>query len=184
MDINELLKQEQNPLSDSDITRILGKYCKILEYKDLSKYKNINEIFTKDNDYFVLLYELAPQSGHWTGVLKYANVIEFFDPYGMQADKELAWISKSARAKLNEQYPYLSTLINNSNMQVVHILTKFQSFKSSVSTCGDHVVHRIYRFIHDNLDLYDYTNYMNYIKSEYHLNYDEIVSEFILSFNQ
>jgi hypothetical protein len=38
MDSNELLIQEQKPLSDSDITRILGKYCKILEYKDLSKY--------------------------------------------------------------------------------------------------------------------------------------------------
>jgi len=45
------------------------------------------------------------------------------------------------------------------------------------------VVHRIYRFIHDKLDLDDYIQYMNHLKKEYHLNYDEIVSEFILSFN-
>ena len=53
-----------------------------------------------------------------------------------------------------------------------------------MNTCGDHVVHRIYRFIHDKLDLDDYTDYMKYLKSEFHLNYDEIVSEFVLSFNQ
>ena len=47
MDTNELLIQEQTPLSDSDIRRILGKDCKILEYKDLLNNKNINEIFNK-----------------------------------------------------------------------------------------------------------------------------------------
>ena len=183
MDTNELLIQEQEPLSDSDIRRILGKDCKILEYKDLLNYKNINEILTKDNDYFILLYELQAQSGHWVGVLKYDNLIEFHDPYGLNADKELAWISKSARAKLHEQCPYLSKLINNSDMKFIHNTTRFQSFKSSISTCGDHVVHRIYRFIHDKLDLDDYIQYMSHLKKEYHLNYDEIVSEFILSFN-
>ena len=76
MDTNELLIQEQAPLSDSDIRRILGKDCKILEYKDLLNYKNINEILTKDNDYFILLYELAPQSGHWVGILKYSDLIK------------------------------------------------------------------------------------------------------------
>ena len=183
MDSNELLTQEQTPLSDSDMTRILGKDCKILEYKDLLKYKNINEILTKDNDYFILLYELQASSGHWTCVLKYNNLLEFFDSYGLQADKELAWISKPARAKLHENFPILSTLINNSNMKVIHNLTRFQQFKRNMSTCGDHVVHRIYRFIHNKLDLDDYTRYMNHLKKEYHLNYDEIVSEFVLSFN-
>ena len=61
---------------------------------------------------------------------------------------------------------------------------RFQSFKPTISPCGAHVAHRTYRFIHNELDLHEYLKYMKHLKSEYRLNYDEIVSEFILSFNQ
>ena len=183
MDFELLQREELTPLSDSDITRILGNNCKILEYKDLLKYTDINKILTKDKDYFILLYELKASSGHWTAVIKYDNMIEHFDPYGIKPDGELKWISIAARTKLHEDYPYLSKLLHDSKMKVIYNHTRFQSFKPNISTCGHHCVHRIYRFIHDSLTLDEYTQCMNYLKSEFHLNYDEVVAEFILTFN-
>ena len=97
IDMDLIEQQEEQPLSDSDIRRILGNDCKILEYKDLLQYNNINEILKEEKDYFILLYELQPQSGHWTCVLKYDGILEFFDAYGIAPDKELAWISKYAK---------------------------------------------------------------------------------------
>ena len=35
MDINELERQERQPLSDADLQRILGSDCRVFEYKDL-----------------------------------------------------------------------------------------------------------------------------------------------------
>ena len=182
MDIESIILQEKKPLSDDDIKHILGSDCKILEYKDLLKYRNINEILSKDRDYFVLLYELKASSGHWTTVLKYNNTLEHFDPYGIKPDGELNWIGASIRKRLHEQFPYLSKLFNESNMNVIYNHTRFQSYNTVISTCGAHVAHRIYRFIHNNFDLDDYTNYMNHIRNEYKLSYDEVVSEFVLSF--
>jgi len=181
--MEDLITQEQKPLSDDDIKHILGNDCKILEYKDLLKYRNINDILPNDRDYFVLLYEIQISSGHWTTVLNYNNTLEHFDPYGIKPDGELHWIGTYTRKRLHEQFPYLSKLFNESNMNVIYNHTRFQSYNALISTCGAHVTHRIYRFIHNNFDLDDYTNYMNHLKTEYKLSYDEIVSEFVLSFN-
>jgi len=183
MDFDLLKREELTPLSDSDIKKILGENTKILEYKDLLNYNDINKILTKDKDYLILLYELKASSGHWTAILKYDNMFEHFDPYGIKPDGELKWISAAARSKLHEEYPYLAKLLNDSDMDVIYNHTRFQSYKPIISTCGHHCVHRIYRFIHDNLDLDEYIKYMNYLKNEFKLNYDEVVAEFILTIN-
>ena len=83
MDFDLLRREELTPLSDSDIKNILGDNTKILEYKDLLNYTDINKILTKDKDYIILLYELKASSGHWTAILKYDNLLEHFDPYGI-----------------------------------------------------------------------------------------------------
>ena len=35
---------------------------------------------------------------------------EFFDPYGLNVDKELLWLDLKTRQSLHEQIPYLTNL--------------------------------------------------------------------------
>ena len=127
---------------------------------------------------------LAENSGHWTAILKYNDIIETFDPYGLKYDNELDWISNNAKAKLHEDVPLLSQLLNKTNHKVIYNKTRFQSMSKDISTCGDHCVSRIYRLTYNDFDLDEYTSYMKHIKDEYDLTYDEIVSEFVSSFIQ
>ena len=179
----EALKdKELEPLSDEDIRHILGKDTKILKYSELAKYSSIDDLLPKHTDYCIVLYELEENSGHWTAILKYDSYVEWFDPYGIKYDNELDWISNNVKHKLHEEKPLLGKLFNESDLKVVYNKTKFQSMKKEISTCGDHCVHRIYRLKHNDFDLEAYTSYMNHIKDEYGLTYDDIVAEFVSSF--
>ena len=173
---------EITQLNYSYIREIIGHDAKILKYSELSKYSNIDQLLTKPKDHCILLYELEEDSGHWVCLLKYDNKIEFMDPYGIKPDGELAWITKSAKEKLNEDKPLLTNLLNSANQHVIYNKTRFQSMSKEISTCGDHSTHRIYRLMHNDLDLDEYTSYMKHIKDEYGLTYDEIVAEFVSHF--
>ena len=52
----------------------------------------------------------------------------------------------------------------------------------TVNTCGDHCAHRIYRLTHNDMDLQDYSEYMDHVRDEYKVGYDVIVAEFVESF--
>ena len=54
----------------------------------------------------------------------------------------------------------------------------------AVNTCGDHCAHRIYRLTHNDmdLDLQDYSDYMDHVREECKVAYDVIVAEFLESF--
>ena len=170
---------ELEPMSDEDIRKILGHDTKILKYSELSKYSSIDDLLQKQKDYCLILYELEENSGHWTAILKYENMVEAFDPYGIKYDNELDWISNSAKQKLHEDKRLLSNLLQNTDHNVIYNKTQFQSMKKDISTCGDHCVHRIYRLIYDDFNLDDYTSYMKHVKDEYGLTYDDTVAEFI-----
>ena len=100
--------QEITPLSDEDLEHIIPG-IKILKYSELSKYQDIDDVLPKPKDYCIIIYELAENSGHWTCLLKYDGIVEFMDPYGLRFDNELDWISNSAKQKLHEDHPLLST---------------------------------------------------------------------------
>jgi hypothetical protein len=54
-------------------------------------------------------------AGHWVGLLKYNNIYEFFDAYGLFPDKELLWIDLKTRQMLHEEKQYLTNLLRNEN---------------------------------------------------------------------
>lgn len=72
-------------MSDKDIERYLGEGS-VIKYSDLANYKNINELLPKDIDFKVILTEQEYNSGHWCALMKYKNIIEWFDSYGMRPD--------------------------------------------------------------------------------------------------
>ena len=111
-------------LSDDDIRKILGGRCKILKYSGLAGHSDLDELVTGLLDYAIVLHEEQENNGHWIGLLRYNNIIEFFDPYGLIPDKELSWVSMKTRRMLNEATPYLSNLLKNDGISTTPSSTR------------------------------------------------------------
>ena len=178
-DVKELI---ESPMSDGDLRKVLGNDAKIITYSDLSTLKSLERLLPNATDSCVLLYETKPGVGHWTALMKYNDMYEFFDPYGLYPDDELEWIPKARRKLLNQNEPYLSQLLKRSGKQWIYNKRRYQKMSDTVNTCGDHCVHRIYRLTHNDMDLKDYSEYMDHVKDEYKVGYDVIVAEFVESF--
>ena len=107
------------------------------------------------------------------------SILELFDPYGLIPDKELSWAGRKNRRTLNEATPYLSMLLKREHYVYNHV--RYQGLDNYVNTCGSHVCHRIYRLLHDNMDLEEYHKYMKETREETGSNFDVIVATFVKS---
>ena len=170
---------EADPLSDADIKRVLGSDCRIIKYSQLKRYNSIEALLSKDVDYVILLYQDQPNRGHWCCLSRYANTIEFHDPYGTYPDKELLWIPMKMRKQLKQDKPYLTYLFDKTDMGVIYNNVKYQDLDGDIKTCGSHCAHRIYRLIHNSMTLKDYYKYMTTMKKRTKHTYDELVAIFM-----
>jgi len=98
-------------------------------------------------------------------------------------DRELLWISAAKRKLLGESEPLLTDLLDRSGKHWIYNKKRLEKMTQNVSTCGDHVAHRIYRLLHNKLDLKQYLHYMEFNKEKYNIDYDIIVSKFVQEFN-
>jgi hypothetical protein len=174
----EIKEVIEDPIDDSEIREYLPD-AKILTYKELSKYRNINELLPDNKDYAIILYLDEPNKGHWTALLKYNNTFEMFDPYGLkELDEELKWVPCPQRIKLGVAIPYMTRLFNTIKKPQKGILSTFeyQDEKSSVASCGRHCVYRILKLMQDDMDIEQYYNHMKDLRKKYNLTYDQIVS--------
>ena len=169
----------QKPMGDDDIKLYLPN-AKIISYPDLIKYSDIEQILTKSIDYFILLYQLEDiNNGHWVAVLKYLDIIEYFDPYGNKIDAPLKWVSQTQNTYLHQYKPYLTNLLNTTDYHVIYNPIDYQDEKNNVNTCGRHCCFRVLNLIKNNKSLNDYYLIMKKLKLQSRLSYDQIVSEFI-----
>ena len=106
----DVLRLVNKALSDADIQRILGG-VKIIKYSELGHLYDVDQLLTQDKDYCIILYEDAPNRGHWTALLKYGGLYEHFDSYGVKPDTELKWIGAKRNRMLNQDEPYLMQLL-------------------------------------------------------------------------
>ena len=169
----EILRTISRPLPGEDIRGIPGPDCKIMKYSGLADDNDLDDLLPKVKDYAIILYEEDENIGHWVGLLKYDNLYEFFEPYGLMPDKELAWVSLKTRRTLNEATPYLSNMLKQE--RYIHSHIKYQDLDSFVQTCGSHTVRRIYRLLTNNMGLDEYHNFVKKLKEENKFNYDLIV---------
>ena len=95
----------------------------------------------------------------------------------VSSQKELQWINMKKRRMLKQATPYLSHLLDDE--RYIYNRVRYQELDSDVDTCGSHVVNRIYRLKHYNMDLDAYNEFMRDLKDEYGLTYDTIVATFI-----
>ena len=169
----------EEPMDDGDI-RAYYPNAKIIKYSDLKNYKTIQQLLPKDKSYVFLLYQHAPNNGHWVLLMRYGKTIEFFCSYGSQIDGPLKWTNPRDRQMLGEAVPYLTNLLKaQTEFNAIHNPVQYQSKGSDKATCGAHDVMRLSQMLNHGQDLTDYFDYMSRIKKESGLSYDEIVANFV-----
>ena len=170
----------EEPMDDGDIRQYLPN-AKIMRYSALAKLSDIEQLLPKDKSYVFLLYEQTPGSGHWVALMRYGNTIEFFCSYGSKIDAPLRWNNPRDNAMLGQSKPYLSMLLNKAKgkFRSIYNPVAYQSKKDGVATCGAWDVMRINQLINHNQDLHEFHDYMESVKKETGLTYDEIVVNYV-----
>ena len=135
-------------IDDNDICRWLGLDAreKIIKYSDLKNYNTINELIPEDKGYRIILTESSPNTGHWTTLLKYKDIIEWFDSYGVTVDGEFKYIPKIVRKMLGQDGNVLSHLLKKTkrpDQKVYYNKRRLQSGAENINTCGRWVIARI-----------------------------------------
>jgi hypothetical protein len=97
----------------------------------------------------------------------------FMDAYGYKFDEELLWINIKNRRQLNELIPYLSNLLKNNKYDYNKV--RYQHMDNETNTCGDHVCFFLYNLLNKKWDLDKYNKYMNQLKDQLKISYDDIV---------
>ena len=170
----------EEPMDDGDI-RAYFPNAKIIRYSSLAKMSDIEQLLPRDKTYAFLLYEDSPGSGHWVVVLRYGTTIEFFCSYGSKIDGPLRWYNPKDNAMLGQSKPYLSMLLKKADkkFKAIHNAVPFQSSKHGVATCGAWDVMRVNQLVNHNQDLHEFQSYMEDVKKETGLTYDEIVANYV-----
>jgi hypothetical protein len=170
----------EEPMDDGDI-RSYFPNAKIIRYSSLAKMSDIEQLLPRDKTYAFLLYEDSPGSGHWVVVLRYGTTIEFFCSYGSKIDGPLRWYNPKDNVMLGQNKPYLSLLLKKADkkFKAIHNAVPFQSSKHGVATCGAWDVMRVNQLVNHNQDLHEFQSYMEDVKKETGLTYDEIVANYV-----
>lgn len=175
-ELNKIKENVTEPLDDGVIREMLPD-CKILKYSELKNYSNINQLLPKVGSHVIILFESAPNNGHWTALLRPSkNEIEFFDSYGNDDVKILNWISKDTNNQLGVYEPYLYNLLKKSPYRCVYNKIKYQKDGNNIASCGRHCSFRIKCLLDGNMNIKQYYNFMKAIKNKSGLSYDDIVS--------
>jgi len=149
----------------------------IISYDKLKNYNYIEDLLPEKDSYCFLLYTSSVNSGHWTLLSRMDDEVEYFDPYGLNPDAPLRWISRDKRRELGEDTPFLSLMLDATDKDVVYNPFDYQSKREEVATCGRHCCFRLKTIINHSMDLNEYYKMMRQLKTTYQLTYDDIVSE-------
>lgn len=135
-----LIEEVERPLSDTDLKRAFNYQVNLILYNELQNYRSINDLL----DPFgraIILYEWADNQGHWTGLHRTVEGIEFFDPYGYVPDDERKFIPKRFW-----KHGYLTRLLSDASNRgdsIHYNQYPFQSNNEAVATCGRWVTLRL-----------------------------------------
>jgi len=188
-DEDDLVSKKENPvvekiihepMDDGDIRAYFPK-ARVMRYAELADYDDIEELLPSDKSHVFLLYQHRPNDGHFVCLMRYGNTIEFFCSYGSKIDGPLYWTALKDRQALGEGKPYLSLLLRKAGkrFKAVHNPVAFQSKKQGVATCGAYCVMRVNQLVNHNQDLHEFIDWMEEIKKETKLSYDEIAANYV-----
>jgi len=175
-------KIEATPMGDNNIRQYLPN-ARVITYKELADVSSIEELLPKPKDYFFLLYEHAPNVGHFVSVNRYINngkdTICFFCSYGSKIDAPLYWNSPARNRELGQDKPYLTNLLRKSGKALQYNNVQYQSKQSPVATCGAFATLWIKANLRDDMNLNEFHDWITEIKNETGLTYDNIAANAI-----
>lgn len=168
-----------DPLDDSEIRQILGN-PRIMKYSELKNYNKIEDILTNSIfDYIILLIEAQMNSGHWVCIVRKYNKVFYFDSYALYPAFPINWNSQQTNNELGQHKTYLLDLFNNSDLDIEYNKIVYQNeMSSNVNTCGRHCIVFILLCKY-GLDLNTYYDFMQCMKKQLKMNYDQIVAYLI-----
>lgn len=145
LDVAEIIKRIQTPLTDGDLERYFGsgKNSEVMKYNELANYRTIDELLPLPIDFRIVLVEQEKNIGHWVCFLKYKNIIESFNSYGKDIDKQKDTFGKIKNTILGQHTDYLTHLVKKSKYKYVINKTPFQSAEEGINTCGRWCILRI-----------------------------------------
>lgn len=142
---NIIKDAERFDLSGADIHRITDGKCNIIQYSDLERVNNLEEILSPHGA-VMILYTTKKNFGHWVCLFKINNnkLLEFFDPYGLKIDEELQ-ITNDLHLRDHNGIitPHLSALVNSGGYRVLSNTYQIQEFLEHTNTCGRHTGMRV-----------------------------------------
>jgi hypothetical protein len=169
----------EEPMDDGDIRAYFPK-ARVMRYAELADYDTIEQLLPKNNSYVFLLYQHRVNDGHFVCLMRYGKTIEFFCSYGSKIDGPLSWTPLPQREALGEGKPYLTMLLRKApQFDAIHNPVAFQSKTRGIATCGAYCVMRVNQLVNHGQDLHDFIDYMEEIKKETKLSYDEIAANYV-----
>jgi hypothetical protein len=143
--IDEVMRRVKTPLTDGDLERYFGsgKNSEVMKYSELANYRTIDDLLPLSIDFRIVLVEQEKNIGHWVCILKYKNVIESFNSYGKDIDRQKDTFGAIKNRLLGQQTDYLTKLVKKSKYKYVINKTPFQSKEEGINTCGRWCILRI-----------------------------------------
>jgi hypothetical protein len=129
-------------LSDGDIKQMLGADAKVIPYPELEHMTDIDQCFDRKGRCILLFLRDNEHSGHWCCLLRHADHIEFFDPYGEKPQAQTRGIPQTRLERMGMDEPFLERLLKAKGIPVYYNTHRFQQLNNSIATCGRHCVVR------------------------------------------
>ena len=158
----EIKTLEQKDVSGEELLHMVKYKSNLLEYSDLHKYTNIEEVLGYYGCCIILYQTESEYEGHWTCIFKSnknQRHLLFFDSYGLGIDTELKYSEFNKSLHKGRIVSHLRQLISNSNYSVTSNHFKLQQNRSDIATCGRYVATRI-----NNRDMSN-RQYVNFIRA-------------------
>lgn len=126
-------------LSEDDIRNLVPN-VRIFSYDQLNNMKRSSDLVNNKYPKAAVLYLTGPNYGHWIGVKKHKNTIQFFDPYGCFIDSQQNQIEKIAGKgflqRSNQTKNKMKQLLANGPEEIHYSEYKLQKLKPGINTCG------------------------------------------------
>jgi hypothetical protein len=173
MNRNIIKKYEDIALSDKHMFKLLDGKNNLVLYPNLINYDNIDDVLG-DYGMCTLLFEAKKNYGHWCCLWKQSpDTVSFFNSYGGYPDDSLKYIPEHFARISNQDYPYLSILLNNSPYKLTYNEYAYQKLAKDIKTCGRHVCVRLFcRELTDN----QYHKFIKEYCKKYNVNADQLVT--------
>lgn len=163
-------------LSNTDIDHILHPDTNIIKYDKLDSVRHFDEILDKLGRCILLYLTSSENSGHWVAIIKKANTVEFFDPYGFFPDTQNKNLNslQSVVENMKQNQPRLLELIADAGYDLIVNDKPLQEMSPDVATCGRHAATRLMFY---QLSLDQYYDLMKKLKGDGLKNSDDIVTK-------